>query len=95
VVQEQEYNWQNSRVKWDSSSLVGDVSEEQDMFNGVVVNVKMKVWHIDLRKLRFMLNVPGIEKAAIPCGTVTWRRHTIFGHNAIIVVLSPLGDRRR
>lgn len=54
VVQEQVYNWEESGVKWDSSRLAGYVSE-QALFNGVVINVlKMKLWHIGLRILRFV-----------------------------------------
>jgi hypothetical protein len=42
VVQEQVYNWEKSRVKWDLSRLSRDLSEEQALFNGVVLNVLKK-----------------------------------------------------
>jgi hypothetical protein len=42
AVQEQEFNCQKTLLNWDSWCLVGDVSEEQDLFKGVVINVMKK-----------------------------------------------------
>lgn len=70
MVQEQECNWQKSRVKWDLSRLV-DVSQEQALFNGVVISVpKKKLWHIGLRNLRFMYESARNRKS---CGFFRYR----------------------
>jgi hypothetical protein len=56
------------------------------MFNGVVINVlKKKLWHVGLRKLRFMFECARNRRT---CGTVTVRRQTIFGHNAMVAIKS-------